>query len=233
MTADYAEKEREFLASLEEDTGRSLEAWMAAIETEGLDERNAIIDWLRAQGFLFSKASWLERIHNNSGKPIYGEGASRARAVRRPKTKPGPSAAPAHSVPAPDVPVRAAEPPAKPDAQALDALLATAKAFRPLAAFVLDEIGKAIPAARFTVGPAHVAISASREFAVLAIGPRELRLGLALADRPVEAPFQPARFTNPSARISSTMTHMVILTDARQVTGALIARVREAAALAG
>jgi hypothetical protein len=74
MTADYAEKEREFLASLEADTGRNLEAWMAAIETQGLTERNAIIDWLRGQGFLFSKASWLERIHHNSGKPIYGAG---------------------------------------------------------------------------------------------------------------------------------------------------------------
>ena len=111
MSADYAEKEREFLACLEADTGRDLEAWMAAIETQGLTERNEIIDWLREQGFLFSKASWLERIHNNSGKPIYGVGAARARAVKRPRSKPGPSSSPANANPAPDAPARAEEPP--------------------------------------------------------------------------------------------------------------------------
>ncbi len=236
MSADYAEKEREFLASLEADTGRNLEAWMAAIETQGLTERNAIIDWLREQGFLFSKASWLERIHNNSGKPIYGVGAARARAVKRPRSKPGPSSPPANANPAPDAPARAEEPPAappKPDRHELDALLATAKAFRPLATFVLAEIDKAVPGVRLTAGPGHVAISAEREFAVLTVGPRELRLGLALGGRPVEPPFQAARFTNPSARISPLMTHMVILTDARQVTGALLALVREAAQSTG
>ncbi len=71
MTVNYAEKEREFLEGLEDDTGRDLAAWMAAIDAQGFSHRNDIIDWLREQGFIFSWASWLERIHHNAGQPIY------------------------------------------------------------------------------------------------------------------------------------------------------------------
>ncbi len=71
MAVDYAEKEREFLESLAADTGRDLSGWMTAISATSLTDRNAIIDWLRQQGFLFARASWLERIHHNGGRPIY------------------------------------------------------------------------------------------------------------------------------------------------------------------
>ncbi|MGL4397748.1 MAG: hypothetical protein ACRCS9_14505 [Hyphomicrobium sp.] len=71
MSTDYAEKERLFVTALAEDSGRDLDAWMQAIAASGLTDRNAIIDWLRQQGFMFSKASWLERIHHNGGKLIY------------------------------------------------------------------------------------------------------------------------------------------------------------------
>ncbi len=71
MTTDYAEMEREFLSSLEADTGRDLAAWMSAIREQNLAHRNDIIDWLRHQGFMFAWASWLERIHHNGGRPIY------------------------------------------------------------------------------------------------------------------------------------------------------------------
>ena len=50
MSTDYAEKERDFIASLNEDTGRDLDGWMAAISESGFSERNAIIDWLRHPG---------------------------------------------------------------------------------------------------------------------------------------------------------------------------------------
>ncbi len=73
MSTDYGEMERQFLESLKADTGRDLAAWMEAIGAENLDRRNDIIDWLRRQGFMFSKASWLERIHNNGGRPIYSD----------------------------------------------------------------------------------------------------------------------------------------------------------------
>ncbi len=71
MNRDLAEKEREFLDSLEADTGRTLAQWMAVLDDMGFPHRNDAIDWLRQQGFLFSWASWLERIHNNGGRPIY------------------------------------------------------------------------------------------------------------------------------------------------------------------
>lgn len=68
---DWREKEREFLTSLKADTGRDLGAWMRVIAAQNLSHRNDIIDWLRQQGFPFSRASWLERIHHNQGRPIY------------------------------------------------------------------------------------------------------------------------------------------------------------------
>lgn len=71
MSTDWREKEREFLTSLQADTGRDLAQWMRVIAAQNLPHRNDIIDWLRQQGFLFAKASWLERIHNNGGRPIY------------------------------------------------------------------------------------------------------------------------------------------------------------------
>lgn len=71
MSTDWREKEREFLTSLPADTGRDLAQWMRVIAAQNLPHRNDIIDWLRQQGFLFAKASWLERIHNNGGHPIY------------------------------------------------------------------------------------------------------------------------------------------------------------------
>ena len=71
MAHDEAEEERAFLADLVPRTGRDLAAWMQAISEQGFSDKNEAIDWLRAQGFPFARASWLERIHSNGGKPIY------------------------------------------------------------------------------------------------------------------------------------------------------------------
>lgn len=73
MATDFGEKERAFIDGLEENTGRNLQQWMRAIAQSGHTERNAIIDWLRHEGLMFSRASWLERIHHNGGRPIYAE----------------------------------------------------------------------------------------------------------------------------------------------------------------
>jgi hypothetical protein len=230
--------ERQFLESLKADTGRDLAAWMEAIGAENLDRRNDIIDWLRRQGFMFSKASWLERIHNNGGQPIYsGKGAKRPQ--RRPRAPreaatilPFAPRTPA-SAPAPREEPAPAAVQAPADKAALDELIAKAKAFRPLANFVLAEIGKAVPGAVFTAEGSHISIASTREFAVLAISPRELRLGLDLGQRPFDRTLQPAKFTNPTSRISPGITHMIILTDARQIDDALRALFREAAQRAG
>lgn len=71
MSTDFEDKEREFLETLKADTGQDLGEWMSAISAQGLPHRNDVIDWLRQQGFIFSRASWLERIHANDGQPIY------------------------------------------------------------------------------------------------------------------------------------------------------------------
>ncbi|KAB2939990.1 MAG: hypothetical protein F9K20_15165, partial [Hyphomicrobium sp.] len=83
MATDFGEKERAFIDGLKENTGRDLDEWMAAISAAGLAHRNDIIDWLRHKGLMFSKASWLERIHHNGGKPIY-VGVPKEAAPRRP-----------------------------------------------------------------------------------------------------------------------------------------------------
>jgi predicted transport protein len=64
-------EEREFLAGLKARTGRDLAEWMAAIAAQGFQDKNEIIDWLRIEGLPFARASWLERIHRNGGKPIH------------------------------------------------------------------------------------------------------------------------------------------------------------------
>ena len=73
MSADEREEEQRFLAELKARSGRDLAEWMAAITAQGFADKNDTIDWLRAQGFPFARASWLERIHTNGGKPIYSD----------------------------------------------------------------------------------------------------------------------------------------------------------------
>ena len=240
MSTDYAEKEREFLASLKEDTGRDLAEWMTAISGQGITGKNDIIDWLRQQGFMFWKASWLERIHHNAGNPIYAGEPGTPPATPPSASSLAPVAAPEvaeTSEPAVPEPTPAQPPPDPPLAPAtrtspaaLDDLLAKAKALRPLAQFVLREIERAVPDVGFTPKAAHVSITSGGEFAVLAIGPRELRLGLALGNEPFDGGLTEARSSNPLTRISSSITHMLVLTDARQVNARLLANIQLAAA---
>lgn len=243
MGTDYGEKERQFLESLEAETGRDLAGWMAAIAEANLSRRNDIIDWLRRQGFVFSKASWLERIHHNGGKAIYAARAERrAPARRRREASPAVERAPTAETTGTIIPFRPrqeASPPPAPAAVSaeaqeaydrLAAIIASAKAFRPLATFLLAEIRKAVPKATFAVEGSHIVIAAPGEFAVVAISPRELRLGIVLPGAPLTPPFQAAKFPGAASRIPPGVTHMVVLTDARQVDYVLLTRLREAAA---
>lgn len=256
MGVDYAEKEREFLDGLAEDTGRDLAGWMAAISETKLEDRNAIIDWLRQQGFLFAKASWLERIHHNGGRPIYFDPAQPGKAAapqfqppplqvptatdrdqsrpaieRRPATAPpvtitaprpaGPSLAGAGA--ARSAPPRA---PAKEASPSLDALLADAKGYRPLAQLLLREIEAAVPDTKFEAADGYVAIMRDGRCAgVLTLSAKELRLALVGGAQALAAPFERARFTKSHDNVPASMTHMIILSDARQITPDLIAAV--------
>ena len=259
MSTDYGEKERQFLETLKADTGRALEDWLAAIAAEGLTHRNDIIDWLRRQGFMFSKASWIERIHNNGGRPIYaGAGSPRPAAARRtpapprqrpaappeapretqnpaPATAPSSRPPPAAPLPVAPLPVAVSAPAATapltpapaPDPVTLEALLARAKAFRPLANYVIAEVGKAVPGTVTTPFDSHLTFHlGGTTFGVLTITAKELRLGLALKEQPQDAPLEASKL---ALRGAPAMSHMAVLTDARQITPALLAAVTHAA----
>src|SRR5262249_58156504 len=105
MARDQEEEEREFLADLEARTGRDLARWMAAIAARNFSDKNEVIDWLRGQGIPFARASWLERIHSNGGRPIYLSAPERSG-----ESKPQPP--PPQPVPSPRAPADPPRPPA-------------------------------------------------------------------------------------------------------------------------
>ena len=228
MATDYGEKERAFIDGLKESSGRDLDEWMAAITEQALPHRNDIIDWLRQQGFMFSKASWLERIHHNGGQPIYaGSVTPKPNVQRQRQNKNELATQPSASVSASDLS-------AKEDASALatphddlEALLAKAKAYRPLAQFLIAKIAAARPAARFEPRGTFIAIRDTDDFAALGIGTKELRLHLALGDYP---PDNVVKRGMPGGGLgkADVLSHMVVLTDARQVDAFLLDLIKRA-----
>ncbi len=246
MSNDDIAKEREFLANLSGDTGRDLAAWMDAIKTSAHSERNDIIDWLRAQGFTFSKASWLERIHHNNGRPIYIEDQKQSEAdtqnanFEKPKlVSSSPALENQEEMPPPKEP----QPPptldvaeqneastlVPADVSALEKTLSAGKAYRPLAQYLLQEITLALPSATCHPTTYAITIANPNPFAVLDITTKGLRFALSLETADDDSPLDLAKFPNPSirvaAQISQGLTHLAILTDARQVNDVLIAEI--------
>jgi hypothetical protein len=238
MTTDYGEKERAFVDALKENTGRDLGEWLAAISAKDLPHRNDIIDWLRQQGFMFSKASWLERIHHNGGRLIYADAPKGAPASRRASKRrdaaasPSASAAATATGSAPIAPASAPPPaPSTPPVARddLDALLAKAKAYRPLAQHLLAQIRTVRPAARFEAHDSYVAIADPAEFARIGIGPKELRLHLALGDAGFDEILKKG-VPGGGLGKSEALSHMLVLEDARQIDRRLLELVARAAA---
>lgn len=235
MAKDLAEKEREFIEALVADTGSDLGAWMGAISASGQDNRNAIIDWLRQQGFAFPKASWLERIHHNGGKLIYADDSPVVAAIPKPAPSPRiavetrvasePRAAPeterpkVAAEPPPDVPEPEPEP-APPAAAGVDLLnreevmqlLAAAKGLRPLAEMVLREIEEVVPGTRHTLAPPFLLFTSPAQFAALLPQAKEIRLygdfGSDTRDRTKKAE---------GSRGSVPYPDVLVLNDARQI----------------
>jgi hypothetical protein len=210
MARDEQEEEREFLADLEARTGRTLAQWMAAITAHGFADKNETIDWLRAQGIPFARASWLERIHSNAGRPIY---------LHQPP-KPEPEGKP-QMPPKPQPPARA---PTAREVADLDKLLAAGKGYRPLYLLLEAEVRNAVPGLTITPKTAYISLGAPREFAAVTLHATELRLGLDLGDRAFDAQVQKARMRGPGQAIS----HMLVLTDARQVNADLLNLIKAA-----
>jgi hypothetical protein len=226
MSTDFSQKERAFIDGLRAETGRDLAGWLQAIAASGSTHRNDIIDWLRQQGFTFAKASWLERIHHNGGALIYanarepGTAATRKPRPAAQRTEPTASAAPAPARPAPVHPTPVHSASAKPaarDDQAIDALLLAAKAYRPLAQVLLRDVLAAVPGADARAVGGYIVFSHSAPFAALAPTPKDVRLLLALGTAQAGAGWQKAKL-GPGLDELSALTHMLVLTDARQVT---------------
>lgn len=219
MMKDAEEEEREFLADLQARSGRSLADWMAAITAQGFADKNNTIDWLRTQGFPFARASWLERIHSNGGRPIYVDQPApvEPRTAVEPKAKAkAKSAAPPPRAPSPA------------DRDALERLISAAKGYRPLYHMLEAKIRDAVPAATFEASAGYISIGAPREFAAVTLHASELRLGLDLGQHPIDAQLQKAKLKGSGAGIS----HMLVLTDARQLNDELAALLEAANARA-
>jgi hypothetical protein len=211
MARDEQEEEREFLADLEARTGRTLSDWMAAIAAQVFSDKNETIDWLREQGIPFARASWLERIHSNGGKPIY---------LHQPP-KPGPEVKP--PMPLKPQPAASRAPTAREVAD-LDKLLAAGKGYRPLYQLLEAEARAAVPGLTITPKAAYISLGAPREFAAVTLHATELRLGLDLGDRAFDLGVQKPRMRGPGPSIS----HMLVLTDARQVNADLLNLIKAA-----
>ena len=210
MTAEEREEEKRFLAELKARSGRDLAAWMAAITAQGFADKNDTIDWLRGQGFPFARASWLERIHTNGGKPIYGDEGSRpVSAAKEPPTK-AEAAQPTMAKPAKALwPEQVAD---------LEKLVAAAKGYRPLYQLLESEIRRAIPSVAIEPKPGYISLGSPREFAAVTLHATEVRLGFDLGERPFDPQLQKSKMKGPGKAI----THMLQLTDARQVNADLL-----------
>jgi hypothetical protein len=235
MAKDYGEMEQEFIATLKGDTGKDLAEWMSVIAAQNFANKNDAIDWLRVQGFAFARASWLERIHANGGKPLYA-GKPAATAVKspsprkpapvretRPEATPPPvSTTPgAQRIPDPE-PVPVSDDPAPAADAALDDLIAAAKGYQPLYRLLASAIVRTIPGVHIAAAASHISVSGPREFAAIETSAKGLRLALDLGSHAFAAPWQPSKLTTAPKNLS----HMIILDDARKVDTALIDLIR-------
>jgi len=226
MATDEREEEREFLGGLKARTGRDLGDWMAAIAAQRSTDKNQIIDWLREQGLPFARASWLERIHRNGGKPIYSD-APPKKAHERPREiehRPAPTHQPGEPAPKRPAPTAVSMALATDDAASLEKLVAAAKGYRPLYHLLEAEMRTVVPDLAITPKAGYLSLGAPDEFAALTLHATELRIGLDLGARPFDPLLQKAKLKGPGVAI----THMAVLTDARQVNDELLAAVKAA-----
>jgi hypothetical protein len=227
MAKDEREEEREFLSGLKARTGRNLAEWMSAIAAQGFTDKNEIIDWLREQSLPFARASWLERIHRNGGKPIYSDSPPKKltdnqREPEQPSTRVVQLAEPSPKPPTPaTVPSTHSSHAA---AQTLETLIAAAKGYRPLYHLLESEMRTAVADLAIVPKAGYLSFGAPAEFAALTLHATELRLGLDLGDRPFDPLLQKAKLRGPGPAI----THMAVLTDARQVNEELLAAIKAA-----
>lgn len=72
MAQGSQEIEQEFIASIQEKTGNTLDGWMTYLDGTGLSRTNAIISHLKAEFPLnHMQAALITGIYLNDGKPVY------------------------------------------------------------------------------------------------------------------------------------------------------------------
>jgi hypothetical protein len=105
----------------------------------------------------------------------------------------------------------------------LEAQFAKATAMKPLYAAFLEFVKENFPKSSVLPKKTYVSVLENREFAAINIKAKELRIGLDLGDRPFETTMEKAKLTGPMPRIS----HMFVLTDAKQLNEAIVEALRE------
>jgi hypothetical protein len=221
LTKDPRDREEEFIAGLADDTGRDLAAWMALIDAQTFGHRNDMIDWLRQQGLTFAKASRLERIHHNGGRPLYSD-------------KPQVKIAVAEAPQAAAVPVVAAPPkptvPILPAVQVapagdITAFLAKAKGYRPLAELLIRSIRTTVPATALSIHDTHADLLAPALYGAVVVTAKDVRLALDLGEHPFEGDIRRLRLPG----MAGSLTHTIVLSDARKIDAGLMTLVAKAA----
>lgn len=72
MIKTSAELEKEFMETIQEKTGKSLEQWFGIIKPSGLSKQMEILNWLKADHQLnHLQASLLTGLYLNNGQPVY------------------------------------------------------------------------------------------------------------------------------------------------------------------
>ena len=214
MARDEQEEEREFLADLEARTGRTLADWMAAIAAQGFADKNETIDWLRAQGIPV-RPRLLAGAHPQQRRPADLPALSRrSRRAERQAANAAEAAAARH---------RARR--RRGEVADLDKLLAAGKGYRPLYQLLEAEMrGAAVPASRScrrrptsrwapraSSPPSRCTRRSCGSASIWAIGRSTCR-----CKSPACAAPDPA------------ISHMLVLTDARQVNADLLNLIKAA-----
>ena len=115
------------------------------------------------------------------------------------------------------------------DPAALAAFLAKAKGYRPLAELLIRTIRQASPETAITVHETHLDLTAAVPYGALAVTAKDIRLVLDLGDQPYAGDIKRLRLPG----TLPTLTHGIVLDDARKVDAALSALIRTAAQRGG
>jgi hypothetical protein len=105
----------------------------------------------------------------------------------------------------------------------LDAQFAKAADMKPLYESFVGFVSKHFPNSSVLPKKTYVSILDNREFAAINIKPKELRIGLDLGERRFDDKIEKAKLSGPMPRIS----HMFVLTDAKQLDKAVVEALEE------